>query len=72
VSNAAAPVPKTLPVALALKDATLAGAVAFGLFFFMIGLRSEQGSTGALEISTRFQTFAIMVAVVFVARYRRP
>ncbi len=28
----------------------------------MIGLRTEQGSTGALEITTRFQTFAILVA----------
>src|SRR5258708_29082143 len=56
----------TLPLAAALKDAVLSGAVAFGLFFFMIGLRTEQGSTGALEITTRFQTFAILVAAVFV------
>ena len=51
---------RTLPLAAALKDAVLSGAVAFGLFFFMIGLRTEQGSTGALEITTRFQTFAIL------------
>jgi branched-chain amino acid transport system permease protein len=71
VANAAAPSPNTLPLALALKDATLAALVAFGLFFFMIGLRTEQGSTGALEIGTRFQTFAIMVAVVFVGAFLR-
>ena len=35
---------RRFPIALALKDATLAGLVAFGLFFFMIGLRTEQGS----------------------------
>jgi hypothetical protein len=52
-----------------LKDAVLSGAVAFGLFFFMIGLRTEQGSTGALEITTRFQTFAILVAAVFVGSF---
>jgi branched-chain amino acid transport system permease protein len=62
---------RTLPLAAALKDAVLSGAVAFGLFFFMIGLRTEQGSTGALEIATRFQTFAILVAAVFVGSFLR-
>src|SRR3954470_5743728 len=62
---------RTLPLAAALKDAVLSGAVAFGLFFFMIGLRTEQGSTGALEITTRFQTFAILVAAVFVGSFLR-
>jgi branched-chain amino acid transport system permease protein len=56
---------------LALKDATIAGFVAFGLFFFMIGIRTEQGSTGALEISTRWQTFAILVAAVFAGAFLR-
>src|SRR5215212_8845227 len=60
-ATAAAPPSRTLPLAAALKDAVLSGAVAFGLFFFMIGLRTEQGSTGALEITTRFQTFAVLV-----------
>ena len=71
VPNATAPSPKTFPVALALKDATLSSLVAFGLFFFMIGLRTEQGSSGALEITTRYQTFAIMVAVVFAGSFLR-
>src|SRR4029079_11934085 len=62
---------RTLPLAAALKDAVLSGAVAFGLFFFMIGIRTEQGSTGALEITTRFQTFAILVAAVFVGSFLR-
>jgi branched-chain amino acid transport system permease protein len=69
VPNPAAPFSRNLP--LALKDATLAGLVAFGLFFFMIGLRTDQGSTGALEISTRFQTFAVIVAVVFAGSFLR-
>src|SRR3954463_14074466 len=60
-----------LPITAALKDAVLSGVVAFGLFFFMIGLRTEQGSTGALEITSRFQTFAILVAAVFVGSFLR-
>ncbi len=69
VPNPAAPLSRNLP--LALKDATLAGLVAFGLFFFMIGLRTDQGPTGALQISTRFQTFAVIVAVVFAGSFLR-
>ena len=70
-ATAAAPSSRTLPLGAALKDATLSALVAFGLFFFMIGLRTEQGSTGALEITTRFQTFAILVAAVFVGSFLR-
>jgi branched-chain amino acid transport system permease protein len=69
VPNPAAPFSRNVP--LALKDATIAGFVAFGLFFFMIGLRTDQGPTGALEISSRFQTFAIIVAVVFAGSFLR-
>ena len=54
-----------------LFDATLSGVVALGLFFFMIGLRTEQGSTGALEITTRFQTLTILVAAVFAGSFLR-
>src|SRR6187401_3025066 len=70
-ATAAATPSRTLPLGAALQDAVLSGAVAFGLFFFMIGLRTEQGSTGALEITTRFQTFAILVAVVFAGSFLR-
>src|SRR4029079_16424804 len=62
---------RNLPFAAALKDATLSGLVPFCLFFFMIGLRTEQGSTGALEITTRWQTFAILVALVFAGSFLR-
>jgi hypothetical protein len=68
VSDAA---PASRNIGLALKDATLAGLVAFGLFVFMIGLRTEQGGSGALEISTRFPTLAILVAVVFAGAFLR-
>src|SRR4029078_11309754 len=64
-----APSSPTLPLAAALKDAVLSALVAFGLFFFMIGLRAEQGLGGALEITTRFRGFAILVALVFVGAF---
>ena len=62
---------RTLPLLAALKDASFSGLVALGLFFFMIGLRTEQGSTGALEITTRFQTLAILVVIVFAGAFLR-
>jgi branched-chain amino acid transport system permease protein len=68
VSDAA---PASRSVALALKDATLAGVVAFGLFVFLIGLRTEQNSSGALEISTRFSTLAALVVAVFTGAFLR-
>ena len=71
VPNQAAPHSRTLPLTAALKDAALAALIAFGLFFFLIGLRTEQGSTGALEITTRFPALAILVGVVFAGALLR-
>ena len=65
----AAPAPRN--IAIAFKDATLAGLVAFGLFVFLIGLRTEQDASGALQISTRFQTLAMLVAAVFAGAFLR-
>jgi branched-chain amino acid transport system permease protein len=53
---------------LAVKEAVIAALVAFGLFALMIGIRTEQGPTGALVFTTRFGTLAEMVAAVFVGR----
>jgi branched-chain amino acid transport system permease protein len=55
----------------ALKDGALSALIAFGLFFFMIGLRAEQGLTGALEITPRLQSLAIIVALVFTGSFLR-
>jgi branched-chain amino acid transport system permease protein len=66
----AAPV-RTFLLADALKDAAVAALIAFGLFFFLIGLRTEQGLTGALEITTRWPLLAAMVAVVFAFSFVR-
>ena len=66
-----APHTRSISVAGALKDAVLAALVAFGLFFFLIGLRSEQNSSGALEVSTRFPQLAMIVGAVFVGAFLR-
>jgi branched-chain amino acid transport system permease protein len=56
------------PLAAALKEAAIAALVAFGLFVLMIGIRTDQGPTGALVISTRFGALAAIVAAVFAGR----
>jgi branched-chain amino acid transport system permease protein len=77
VRRNATPVPekasniRSLSVADALKDAALAALVAFGLFFFLIGLRSDLSSSGALQVSTRFADLAMIVGAVFVGAFLR-
>ncbi len=51
-----------------LKEAAVAALVALGLFVLMIGIRTDQGPTGALVITTRFELLAKIVAAVFVGR----
>jgi branched-chain amino acid transport system permease protein len=53
----------------ALKEAALAAAIAFGLFVLLIGIRTEQGPSGALVITTRFGPLAGFVAAAFVGRF---
>jgi branched-chain amino acid transport system permease protein len=52
----------------AVKEAAIAAAVAFGLFALMVGIRTDQGPTSALVITTRFGVVAELVAIVFVGR----
>ena len=54
-----------------VKDAAIAALVAFGLFVLMIGIRTDQGPTGALVITTRFGTLAALVAGVFTGSLLR-
>jgi branched-chain amino acid transport system permease protein len=49
----------------AVRQAAIAAAVAFGLFVLLIGIRTDQGPTGALVIATRFEALAEVVAGVF-------
>jgi branched-chain amino acid transport system permease protein len=53
----------------ALKEAAIAALVAFGLFVLPIGIRTDQGPTGALVLSTRFGVLAVMIAAVFAGRF---
>ena len=55
----------------ALKDASQAALVAFGLFFFMIGLHTDQGPTGALVVTTRWPQLALLVGAVFAGAFAR-
>ena len=39
-------------LAAALKEAAIAAAIAYGLFVLMVGIKTDQGPTGALVITT--------------------
>jgi len=53
----------------ALKDALIAGIVAFGLFSLILGLRTEQGPTGALILLPRPQLLFTSVILVMAGRF---
>ncbi len=55
----------------ALKRASLSALIAFGLFSLLIGVRTETGSSGALELSLRPQALGIIVFVVFLGSLAR-
>ena len=59
----------TLEFAAALKEAVIAALVALGLFGLIIGIRTEQGPTGALVIATRWPLLAEIVAAIFAGRF---
>lgn len=62
---------KTAGIGAAVKTAALAAGVAFGLFVLVVGVRTEQGPTGALVVSTRLGTLAAIVAAVFAGTLLR-
>ena len=55
----------------ALKSGALAAIVAFGLFSLLIGVRTDQGPTGALEIEPRLVALGVICAVAFVGGFVR-
>ncbi len=59
------------PLLRALKEAALAGVVAFGLFLPLIGFHTDQGPTGALVITTRPEALVLLVAAVFAGSLLR-
>src|SRR5262249_8058276 len=52
----------------ALADAAIAAFIAFGLFALMLGLRTDPGASGRLEVFPRPGLLAGAVATVFVGR----
>jgi branched-chain amino acid transport system permease protein len=68
VPNDSEPAHRRFDLLPAVKEAVIAALVAFGLFALMIGIRTEQGPTGALIFTTRFGMLAEIVAAVFVGR----
>ena len=62
---------RRIPIAAALKDAVLAALVALGLFALMIGLYTVPGPTGQLVATTRLQSLATIVGVVFAGAFVR-
>jgi branched-chain amino acid transport system permease protein len=56
---------------MALKRALLSALIAFGLFSLMIGIRTDTGPAGALELTGRPEALAIIVGVVFVGAFLR-
>jgi branched-chain amino acid transport system permease protein len=71
VPNESSSANRRLDLPAAVKESAIAALVAFGLFVLMVGIRTEQGPTGALVITTRFGALAIIVAIVFVATFLR-
>jgi branched-chain amino acid transport system permease protein len=57
---------RSLRVAVALKTAVAAALVALGLFSLLIGVRTDQGPTGALVLSARPGALALLTAIAFI------
>jgi branched-chain amino acid transport system permease protein len=55
----------------ALKSAALTAVVAFGLFSLLIGVRTDQGPSGALELTPRLGALGVIVAIAFVGGFVR-
>lgn len=55
----------------ALKHAALAALIAFGLFSLLVGIRTDTGSDGALELTARYEMLAAFVAVAFIGAFLR-
>jgi branched-chain amino acid transport system permease protein len=62
---------RRLDVVTALKRALLSALIAFGLFSLLIGIRTETGPTGALELHGRPDVLAIIVGLVFAGTFMR-
>ncbi len=54
--------------AAAVKDAAITALIAFGLFFMLVGLRTDVGTSGGLVLRQRWGEVAILVVLAFFGR----
>src|SRR5215217_6120031 len=59
---------KWIDIARAVKDAALAGLLAFGLFLPLIGFQTVQNIRNELELDTRLSLLLVVVAIVAAGR----
>jgi branched-chain amino acid transport system permease protein len=71
VAPAAQPSTRVSDLLGALKSGALFAIVAFGLFSLLIGIRTDQGPTGALELEPRLFILGVFIAVAFVGGFLR-
>ena len=62
---------RRIDFALALKRALTAAAIAFGLFFLLIGIKTDTGPVGALVLRGRPHELAAIVLIVFFGALAR-
>lgn len=55
----------------ALRSGALFAVVAFGLFSLLIGIRTDQGPTGALELEPRLMLLGAIIGIAFVGGFVR-
>jgi branched-chain amino acid transport system permease protein len=53
----------------AVREALIVGAIAFGLFFLLIGLRSDQNIRNELILLQRWGLLAVLVAITMAVRF---
>jgi branched-chain amino acid transport system permease protein len=58
-------------LAVALKNATLAALIAFGLFSLLVGIHTDIGPSGSLELYPRFGQVGILAAIAFFGTLAR-
>ncbi len=62
-------VERTTPIQRAVREALYAGAISFGLFFLLIGVKSDQNIRNELILVTRWGLLAIVVGLVMAGRF---
>ncbi|MDQ2703757.1 MAG: DUF3382 domain-containing protein, partial [Pseudomonadota bacterium] len=59
----------TTPFQRAIREALYAGAIAFGLFFLLIGVKTDQNIRNELILVTRWGLLAVVIALVMAGRF---